>query len=362
MSDENFREYIQLIHQQIAVLHNYMTQLSPPLQKKVTEALEEIAVALENLQLYIEEMQTSLEASAVVEEELFGQNQQAMQERQYYYDLFQFSPDAYLVTDSNGVILKANRAIATLLHVPQNYLVGKPLAVYIAQSDRMSFRALLNQLPFVSDVQNWEINLYPRGDNSFAALLKVALVRDDAGAIEALRIGVHDISEYKQVVTQPAFALNREDIPTEVTTPLTVLPQALDGLQVLVVDDEADAREFFTAVLESHGIRVTAVATAAAALEAMEQFHPDVLVSDIRMPYEDGYSLISKVRELEAKKGWHIPAAALTAYLEEDRSKALAAGFESHLHKLAQPTELIEMVTRLAGRASTSTSAIRSTD
>ncbi|MBE9019107.1 response regulator [Chroococcidiopsidales cyanobacterium LEGE 13417] len=353
MSDENFRGYIQLIHQQIAVLHNYMMQLSSPLQKKVTEALEEIAAALENLQLDIEEMQTSLEASAVVEEELFGQNQQAMQERQYYYDLFQFSPDAYLVTDSNGVILKANRAIATLLHVPQNYLVGKPLAVYIAQSDRMSFRALLNQLPFVSDVQNWEINLCPRGGNSFAALLKVAQCLDDAGAIEGLRIGVHDMSEYKQVA-QPAFALNREDIPAQVTTPLTVLPHTLDDLQVLVVDDETDAREFVTAVLESQGIRVTAVESAAAALEALEQFHPDVLISDIRMPYENGYSLIHKVRELEAKLGWHIPAAALTAYLEEDRSKALAAGFESHLHKLAQPTELIEMVFQLTGRASKS--------
>jgi CheY-like chemotaxis protein len=55
---------------------------------------------------------------------------------------------------------------------------------------------------------------------------------------------------------------------------------------------------------------------------------------------------------LEAKRGWHIPAAALTAYLEEDREKALAAGFESHLHKLAQPTQLVEMVTQLAGRAS----------
>ena len=361
MSDEQKRQPIQIIYQQMAVVSSYMMQLSPPLQKQVVEVIEEMAAALGNLQLIYEEMQTSLEASDVVESGLLEQNQSAIAERQHYYDLFQFCPEAYLVTDANGLILDANCAIAQLLKIPQSYLPGKPLAAFVAQGDRSCFRTLLNQLSKASNVQNWQINLCPRQGEPFAAKLKVAIARDDRGAIEALRIGVHDISEYKQVVTQPAFALNREDIPAEVTTPLTSLPQALDGLQVLVVDDEADAREFVTAVLELHGIRVTAVATAAAALEALEQFHPDVLISDIRMPHEDGYSLIRKVRELEAHKGWHIPAAALTAYLEEDRSKALSAGFESHLHKLAQPTELIEMVTRLAGRASTSTSAIRST-
>lgn len=351
MSDEQFTEYIQIVHQHLAALHGYMVQSSPLQLERVAEVLEEMAATISNLLLVYEEMQTSLEAAKVVEEELFRQNQQAIAQYQHYYDLFQSSPDAYLVTDADGVILEANRAIATLLNVPQNYLPGKPLAVYIAQIDRQSFRTLLNQLPFVNDVQNWEINLCPRHAELFAAVLKVALVRDNAGAIEALRIGVHDISKYKQVVTQPAFALNREDIPVQVITPMPSLPPALDGLQVLVVEDEADAREFITAVLESYGIRVTAVESAAAALEMLEQFRPDVLVSDIRMPNEDGYSLIRKVRELEARKGWHIPAAALTAYLDEDRAKALAAGFESHLHKLAQPTQLTEMVTRLAGRA-----------
>jgi len=360
MSDTNFIEHIQFLHQQIAVLHSYMT-LSPSLQKQVIEVLEEMAAALGNLQLLYEEMQTSLEASAVVEEELFRQNQQAIAQRQHYHDLFQLSPDAYLVTDANGLILEANRAIGRLLNVPQSYLAGKPLAVYIAQSDRMSFRTLLNQLSFVNDVQNWQMNLCPRQGKPFAALLKVAIARsNDSGFIETLRIGVHDLSQYRQIAQSAQLGVSeatpkefRQDVKAE-TISLTVLPQALDGLQVLVVEDEADAREFITAVLESHGIRVTAVGTAAAALEALEQFHPDVLISDIRMPHEDGYSLIRKVRELEAKLGWHLPAAALTAYLEEDRSKALAAGFESHLHKLAQPTELIEMVTQLAGRASKS--------
>jgi PAS domain S-box-containing protein len=354
MSDEQFRQHIQAIYQQMAVLHSCMMQLSPALQKQVAEVIEKMATVFGNLELIYEQMQTSLEASAVVVEELLQQNQQAIAQRQHYYDLFQFCPDAYLVTDANGLILDANGAIAKLLNIPQGYLPGKPLAVFIALCDRSCFRTSLNQLSLVSDVQHWEMSLCPKHGEPFAALLKVAIARDDSGFIEALRIGVHDISQYKQVVTLPAFALNSEDMQAGVTTPRTFVPQALDGLQVLVVDDEADAREFITAVLESHGVRVRAVSTAAAALEALEKFHPNVLISDIRMPDEDGYSLISKVRELEAKTGWHIPAAALSAYLGEDREKALAAGFESHLHKLAQPTELIEMVTRLSGRASKS--------
>uniref|UniRef100_A0ACD5GSU0 Response regulator n=1 Tax=Desertifilum tharense IPPAS B-1220 TaxID=1781255 RepID=A0ACD5GSU0_9CYAN len=118
---------------------------------------------------------------------------------------------------------------------------------------------------------------------------------------------------------------------------------------MLVVDDEADARDFISAVLELHGIAVKAVASAADALEAIEKFSPDVLVSDIRMPGEDGYTLIRKIRALEALKGGHLRAGAITAYCDENREKALSAGFEAHLNKLAEPSQLIEMVSQLAG-------------
>lgn len=350
MSDAQFREHIQIIYQQMAVLHSYMMQLPTLQQKQVAEVLEEVAATLEDFQVTGEEMQTSLEASAVVEEGLLEQNQQVITELWHYYDLFQFCPDAYLVTDANGLILEANSAIAQLLNVPQSYLAGKPLAVFVPQVARKIFRTLLNQLSPAKDIFSWQLSLCPRQKKPFAAKLNVAIARDDSGTITALRMSVHDISEYSYA---QSVQLNQQNAQAETTTSVLSLPQALDGLQVLVVDDEVDVREFITAVLESHGITVTAVATATAALEALEQFHPDVLMSDIRMPHEDGYSLIRKVRELEAKQGWHIPAAAVTAYLTEDREKALSAGFEAHLHKLAQPSQLIEMVARLAGRATT---------
>nr|WP_263971802.1 response regulator [Leptolyngbya ohadii] len=117
------------------------------------------------------------------------------------------------------------------------------------------------------------------------------------------------------------------------------------------MDDEADIREFLTMVLEAHGIAVRAVASAAAALETLERSRPDVLLSDIRMPGEDGYHLIRQIRALEAEQGGHLPAAAITAYLDEDREKSLQAGFEAQLHKLAQPSQWVEMVTQLAKQA-----------
>ena len=127
---------------------------------------------------------------------------------------------------------------------------------------------------------------------------------------------------------------------------------ALNGLRVLVVDDEADIRELITVVLESHGMSVKAVASAAAAFEVLKSFQPDVLVCDIRMPGGSGYDLIRQIRDLEAKEGGHLPATAITAYQDEDWEKSLKAGFEAHLHKFAQPSEWVEIVKQMAGKSS----------
>ena len=114
---------------------------------------------------------------------------------------------------------------------------------------------------------------------------------------------------------------------------MSQLPQSLQGLRVLVVDDDNDILEFITVVLESYGISVLAVASAAAALEVLKPFQPDVLVCDIRMPSGSGYDLIRQIRILEAKEGGHLPATAITAYQDEDWEESLKAGFEAHLHK-----------------------------
>jgi len=126
---------------------------------------------------------------------------------------------------------------------------------------------------------------------------------------------------------------------------------SLAGIRVLVVDDEPDARELLAAVLGGAGAQVSTAASTREALAVIERERPDVLVSDIGMPEQDGYDLIEKVRALPADRGGTVPAAALTAYGRgEDRARAIAAGYHLHVPKPVMPEELIAAVATL-GRA-----------
>jgi len=126
------------------------------------------------------------------------------------------------------------------------------------------------------------------------------------------------------------------------------IPNRLTNLRVLVVDDEADVRQWITAVLEECGAEVSTFSSTRQALEALEELHPDVLISDIGMPGEDGYALMRKIREIEAERGGRIPAVALTGYARvEDYKEALAAGFQLHVAKPVRAAELIAVVASL---------------
>jgi len=123
----------------------------------------------------------------------------------------------------------------------------------------------------------------------------------------------------------------------------------LRGVRVLVVDDEADARDLLSLIFSHYGAEVRAAASAAEALAAIDQWLPDVLVSDIGMPDDDGYALIRKVRALDTDHGGNVPALALTAFSRsEDRTRALSAGFHRHLSKPADPFDLVAAVASLS--------------
>ncbi|HEV2914802.1 MAG TPA: response regulator [Pyrinomonadaceae bacterium] len=124
----------------------------------------------------------------------------------------------------------------------------------------------------------------------------------------------------------------------------------LDGLRILIVDDEEDARELISTVLKQCSAEVRACASAAEALSVLQEWKTDLLISDIGMPEEDGYSLIKKVRQLGDQHG-QIPAIALTAYAStEDRIRILSAGFQMHVAKPVEPEELVTVIANVAGR------------
>ncbi|MHC5715466.1 MAG: response regulator, partial [Nostoc sp.] len=128
----------------------------------------------------------------------------------------------------------------------------------------------------------------------------------------------------------------------------------LEGLCIIAVDDQADSRELIKRMLEDFGAEVLVVTSAREVIAALTESPGkyDVLLADIGMPEEDGFSLIHQVRELEAKAGGQIPAAAITAYAtEQERQKAIDAGFQRHLAKPIDLTELVLMIANLSGRA-----------
>ena len=135
-------------------------------------------------------------------------------------------------------------------------------------------------------------------------------------------------------------------------TAKTLLPPRLDGLKVLVVDDEADALGLVREALRDWGAEVHTASSVAEAMTKFESVRPDVLVSDIGMPGEDGYSLVRRVRALSAAEGGRTPAVALTAYARaEDAQRAFAAGYQMHVPKPAPPEKLLNVVANLGGRS-----------
>jgi CheY-like chemotaxis protein len=151
-----------------------------------------------------------------------------------------------------------------------------------------------------------------------------------------------------------------EEVRTEGAIPLPDEPR-LEGVCVLVVDDQEDARMALTSFLGKCGVTVTAVSSGARALAILSNSPsdewPDVLVCDIAMPDEDGYTVLRRVRELEADRGVapsdQLPAIALTALARsEDRIHALRAGFRVHVAKPIEPAELVVVIANIVGQTS----------
>jgi len=183
------------------------------------------------------------------------------------------------------------------------------------------------------------------------------LVEAHGGTIEARSAGVGKGATFVVVLPVPSVAVDEDEDAPEIGAGSNgdpgethFPPVRLDGLRVLVVDDEPDARRLLVRVLEAVGATATATGSAAEALETLATFRPEVLVSDIGMPGEDGFDLIRQVRS----RGHHprdLPAVALTAFVQkDDHRRALLAGFQVHVSKPVDPHDLTVVIASLAGR------------
>jgi hypothetical protein len=183
-----------------------------------------------------------------------------------------------------------------------------------------------------------------RGGLGLGLAITRHLVELHGGTVQAESLGEGRGATF--IVRLPAIAAEDE---TDSTVVLPARPVALDGVRVLVVEDDPDARELIERILRSAGALVVAVASARGALQNLPGFRPHVLVSDIEMPEQDGYALLRELRSWAPRRGWDTPAAALTAYARpEDQQRALRAGFQVHLAKPIEPATLVGAVAELA--------------
>jgi len=192
---------------------------------------------------------------------------------------------------------------------------------------------------------------------SFGGLgLGLAIVRHlvelHGGTVSAQSDGLSKGASF--FATFPLIAERAEPVAVSQAGELTSTDsQSLGGLRVLLVDDEAEAREIISTVITRTGGEVKTCKSASEGLSKLVEWKPDVILSDIAMPDEDGYSFIQQVRTLPRDKGGETPAAALTAYARDvDRRQALAAGYQMHIAKPISASQLITMIARLAGRES----------
>ena len=209
-------------------IENLEQQIGRLQRHSVENSLQPDDVLLES----IEKLQQTLEELHIAEEELRQQNEElaaarlvAEAERQRYQELFDFAPDGYVVTDATGTIQEANRAIATLLAVSQDFLVGKPLVVFVADKDRTPFQVQLTRLTGLQRFEDWEVYLQPREGKPFPAA--ITIMRDPEDKLIGLRWLIRDITQRKEA---------EEALKASETRYRRLFESAKDGILLLDAD------------------------------------------------------------------------------------------------------------------------------
>jgi PAS domain S-box-containing protein len=212
-------------------------------------------------------------------------------------------------------------------------------------------------LPFVFDPFRQRDSSYSRKSGGLG--LGLAIVRHvvdlHSGTIEVWSDGEGTGSTF--TVTLPLTPADEvsgldEEYSADLETRQSSGTERLNGLRVLVVEDDADTRDMMTVVLESHGASVKAVASANEGFRVLQGWQPDLLLSDIGMPDEDGYALMERIRALDLEKGGKVLAIALTGYAgDEAGSRALLAGYQKYVVKPVEPEQIVEAIEDLLRQA-----------
>lgn len=194
-TDKKLLQQIENVSSRLTQMHECVQDLPAHKVELMAEVLEEVNVSLEELKVAREELSQQNELLSVTKEQL-------ELERQRYKELFEFAPDAYLVTDENGTIREANYTAATLLGVSQRFLIGKPLSIFVPETQRRDFRLRINQLKIgeLDRLREWELPMQPRKGDCFEAAITVSAVSNPEGM--NLRWMLRDITRRKQVEAQ----------------------------------------------------------------------------------------------------------------------------------------------------------------
>jgi PAS domain S-box-containing protein len=199
----------------------------------------------------------------------------------------------------------------------------------------------------------------PHGGLGLGLAIARHLVELHGGTVRATSAGANQGSTFTVNLPLLAYAPNNDKdrelsgtIARGVRDKVTEALPSLEGLRVLIVDDEPDALEFLRFVLERSRAEVAAASSTDEALRELERFRPDLIISDIGMPGRDGYDLVKSLRALPPERGGRLPAVALTAYARsEDETRALREGFQMHIPKPFEPTELITAIVALSNKS-----------
>ena len=171
------------------------------------------------------------------------------------------------------------------------------------------------------------------------------------GAAEPRRAQRIDITKYMSGDAREVLSVAARRASSEVTSNTTKYAPALEGLRILVLEDDQDASGMIQTMLEDCHATVSVAASASEGLDLIDPFRPDVIVSDIGLPEQDGYWFIAQLRSRPSDRGGRTPAVALTAHARvEDRARALYAGFNNHVPKPIDPIELFAVIAALRPR------------